>query len=582
METKGAFYYVAEPFPFSQSPGMQSDRLFSIALVAWTLCGGSLASGQNLAWGHQGAVTSAERHATQAGIGILKSGGNAVDAAVAVGFALAVTHPAAGNIGGGGFMLIRMADGHAYFLDFREEAPGKAGPKMYLDKNGNYILNSSIVGFRAIGIPGSVAGLTMARRRLGKLSLAADMAPAIRLAAGGYRLSYTQAQDLHSPYLGRFNGSRRTFQRNGKFYLDGEVFRQPHLAATLRAIAAGGARVFYHGAMARELASYLQRHGGLITAADLARYRARWRTPLYGHYRGYTILTSPPPSSGGVCILEMLHMLEPTRFWRYGFQSALSLHYQIEAMRRAFADRAVYLGDPDFERLPVRQLLRRSWARQRWASFRPNLASRSAEVGAGPLPGFESTQTTSYSVVDQAGNAVAVTYTLNNWFGSGVTDPRLGFLLNDEMDDFTSKPGVPNMFGLIQGRVNQIEPYKRPLSSMVPTIVTQHHRLYMVLGSPGGPRIITTVYEIISNRIDFHLPLRNAVAAARFHQQWMPDVVDLEQYGFSSDTRRRLQAMGYVLKLQPDWCDGEAIGVGRSGTLAAVSDNRRTGSAGAY
>lgn len=537
---------------------------------------------QNAAWGRHGAVTSAESHATQAGISILKKGGNAVDAAVATGFALAVSHPAAGNIGGGGFMLIRMASGKKYFLDFREEAPGQATPKMYLDKNGNYIPNSSIIGYRAIGIPGSVAGFTAARARLGHLSLAADLAPAIRLATRGYRLSHAQAKNLRSKYLSRFHGSRQIFQRNGKFYRGGERFRQPQLAITLRRIAAGGGRAFYRGAIARELAAFLHRHGSIITATDLARYRARWRQPLIGHYRGYTVITSPPPSSGGVCILETLHMLEPTQFWRYGFHSAQSLHYQLEAMRRAFADRSVYLGDPDFDRLPLNELLSRAWAKKRWASFQTGQASSSSQTGAGPIPGFESTETTHYDVVDRAGNAVSVTYTLNNWFGSGVTDPRLGFLLNDEMDDFTSKPGVPNMFGLIQGKVNQIEPYKRPLSSMVPTIVTHGHRLFMVMGSPGGPRIITTIYEIFSNRVDFHMPLRAAVAAARFHQQWMPDLVYLERYGFSRDTQRRLQAMGYKLKIQPAWCDGEVIGLTRTNDYEAVSDNRWQGQAAAY
>ncbi|HJT06211.1 MAG TPA: gamma-glutamyltransferase, partial [Stellaceae bacterium] len=530
-----------------------------------------------------GAVASAESLATGAGLEMLREGGNAVDAAVAVGFALAVTHPFAGNLGGGGFMLIRMSGGESYFLDFREEAPGAAGPNMYLDARGNYIPNSSILGYRAIGIPGSVAGLAAAEQRFGRLGLAATMAPAIRLAAAGYRLDYAEARALHSENLKIFPVSHHIFQRDGDYYQPGDVFRQPELAATLRAIAAGGAAVFYRGAIARQLAAFLQSHGGLITAADLAHYQVKWRQPLTGTYHGYGIVTSPPPSSGGVVLLEMLNMLADSGYQQRGFLSAATIHDETEAMRRAFADRAAYLGDPDFNRLPLSTLLSPDYARERWSTVKADAATPSSEVGAGPVPPQESTETTHYSVVDSAGDAVAVTTTLNNGFGSGVTAGNLGFLLNDEMDDFTSKPGVPNMFGLIQSRANDIQPYKRPLSSMVPTIVTKDGKLFLVVGSPGGPRIITTVFEVITDMVDFGLNVQQAVDAPRFHHQWMPDVLDLEGLGFSADTQALLRQMGYQLRVRGAWCDAEAIAVDpATGAYRAATDPRADGAAAAY
>ena len=538
-------------------------------------------------WGRHGAVATAETHASSVGIQILREGGNAVDAAVAIGFTLAVTHPAAGNIGGGGFMLVRMAprDGHAarsYFIDFREEAPGAATPTMYLNAQGNYIPGSSITGYRAIGIPGTVAGLVSAEKRLGKLGLARVMAPAIRLAADGYRLDHNEARMLHAKNLSLFPVSRKLFQRDGNYYRPGEIFRQPQLARTLRAIARGGARAFYRGRIARELAGFVRRHGGLITTKDMAHYRAIWRQPMTGHYHGYKIITSPPPSSGGVVMMQMFHMLALTHYWRAGMLSAHAIHDETEAMRRAFADRAAYLGDPDFSHLPLKTLLSRAYARERWASVRPDAATPSRDVHGGPVP-KESSETTHYSVVDGAGNAVAVTYTLNNWFGSGVTAGNLGFVLNDEMDDFTSKPGHANMFGLVQSKANDIEPYKRPLSCMVPTMVTRGGKLYLVLGSPGGPRIITSVFEVITDMVDFHLNLQQAVAAPRFHQQWLPDILYLEGVGFSPDTEALLRAMGYHLKIGGEWCDVEAIWENpKTGAYRAVTDPRADGTAMAY
>jgi gamma-glutamyltranspeptidase/glutathione hydrolase len=545
----------------------------------------ALAAQHYPAEGKTGAVSTAEIHATQAGIAIMKAGGNAVDAGVAIGFTLAVTHPFAGNIGGGGFMLIRQADGHSYFVDFREEAPGKASPNMYLDAQGNIVKGRSLVGMLASGIPGTVAGLVSAQQRLGKLTLAQDMAPAIRLAREGFHLDYAEAMSLrHARNLRLFPTSYRIFQRDGNYYKPGELFRQPELAHTLEQIAQGGAAAFYTGPIAREIAAFEKAHGGLITMADLAHYRAVWRQPLTVAYHGYNVITSPPPSSGGVAIVEMLNMLDNSNFVQDGMDSAAALHDEIEAQRRAMADRAVYLGDPDFEKMPLATLLSPAYAKARWASVKRDEASLSSSVGAGKVPGFESNETTHYSVVDGAGDAVSVTYTLNFGYGSGVTVSKAGFLLNDEMDDFTSKPGAPNGFHLIQGKVNDIEPYKRPLSSMVPTMVTRNGKLFLVLGSPGGPRIITSVFEVLTDVLDFGLNVQQAVDAPRFHQQWMPETVYFEGPDrFSPDTLRLLKQWGYPIRVQGTWCDVEAIEIDpKTGMRMAATDPRADGAALAY
>ncbi len=557
----------------------------AISLLVVAALGSALAAQHLPAEGAHGAVSSAEVHASEAGIAIMKAGGNAVDAAVAVGFALAVTHSSAGNIGGGGFMLIRQADGQNFFVDFREEAPGKATTNMYQDAQGNIVKGRSIQGFLASGIPGTVAGLVSAQKKLGKLTLAQDMAPAIALASDGFALDTSEANGLRrAKNLALFPDSHRVFQRDGRFYEVGEVFKQPELAATLKAIAAGGADAFYHGRIADELAAFEAANGGLITAADMAHYQAKWRQPLEVKYHGYDILTSPPPSSGGVAIVEMLNMLDNTDFVSHGMDSAAALHDEIEAERRAMADRAVYLGDPDFVKVPMATLLSPDFAKERWASVKPEQASLSKDVGAGAIPGFESDETTHFSTVDEAGDAVAVTYTLNFGYGSGVTAGHLGFLLNDEMDDFTSKPGAPNGFNLIQGKANDIEPYKRPLSSMVPTIVSKDGKLALVLGSPGGPRIITTVFEVLTDVLDFGLNVQQAVDAPRFHQQWMPEDVYFEGPSrFSPDTLALLAKMGYPLKVGGSWCDAEAIQIDpKTGLRMAATDPRADGAALAY
>jgi len=538
-------------------------------------------------------VVTVHAEASKVGADILRRGGNAVDAAVAVGFALAVVHPAAGNIGGGGFMLVRFANGELHFLDYREKAPKAATRDMYLDAQGNVIPDASLVGYKAVGVPGSVAGLVYAQKHWGKLPLNVVMAPAIRLAREGVLLTYEEAQSMHNPQLARFPDSKRIFQRDGKFYEQGELFRQPELARTLERIAADP-QTFYKGAMARELAAEIQKGGGLITAQDLAEYEVKERTPVQGSYRGYDVISAPPPSSGGITLLETLNILEGYDLSRMGNRSADSMHVISEAYRRAFYDRAEFLGDPDFSQLPVPQLIDKKYAAAWRSSLDMMRASDSRDLhrppGFGnlerqasqhaPYSGPEPENTTHYSVVDPAGNAVSVTTTLNDGFGSRVTAGKLGFLLNDEMDDFTSKPGVPNGYGLIQSEANAIAPGKRPLSAMAPTIVLKEGKLFMVLGSPGGPRIISTVGNIMIGVIDFGLDLQQAVNAPRFHHQWMPDQIYVERIGFSPDTIKLLEARGHKVKQEGYWSDGECIAVDpKTGERLGASDGRNGGKA---
>ncbi len=533
-----------------------------------------------------GMVASSEPIATEVGVEILKAGGNAVDAAVAVGFALAVTHPFAGNIGGGGFMLVRLASGEAALIDYREEAPGTASHNMYLDSAGNPIPGASLVGALASGVPGTVAGLALAERKYGTLGLRRVMQPAIRLASSGFEVSYALAQGLRgeSEKLGKFDESRRIFLHEEKYYDAGEIFRQPELARTLEAIALHGPDAFYHGAIARQIAATMDKYHGLISLTDLAQYEAKVRTPLEGHFRGYTILTAPPPSSGGVGLIEMLNMLEPLDLGQP--DSYASMHLMIEAMRRAYADRAQYLGDSDFVHVPVEGLVSKNYAailRQQILDEKPDAPVRAGE----PTPA-ESNTTTHYSVVDAEGNAVSNTYTLNAGYGSGLTVEGAGFLLNDEMDDFAAKPGSPNMFGLIQGEANAIAPHKRPLSSMTPTIVLEdgaggnQPQLRLVLGSPGGGTIINTVLEVLLNVLVFKMDVRQAVTEPRFHNQWMPDQVLLERT-ISQDTVDRLQEAGYKVKQVGGIGDCEAIAVDpATGWRFGAADPRGGGRADGY
>jgi len=544
--------------------------------------------------------------ASRAGVEIMQNGGNAVDAAVATGFALAVVHPAAGNIGGGGFMLIRMADGKAHFLDYREKAPAAATRDMYLDAQGNVIEGASEYGYKAIGVPGSVAGMVYAEQKFGKLTLKRVMAPAIHLARDGYALTWEEASDLQDDkYLGQFSESRRIFQRSGNFYQPGEIFRQPDLARTLQRIAEKPDD-FYHGTMARELAVALQKGGGLISAEDLAHYEVKEREPIRGTYRGYEIIGAPPPSSGGIVLLESLNILEGYDLTKLGNRSAQSIHYTTEAFRRAFFDRAEFLGDPDFAKIPVAQLIDKRYAAAWRETIDAARATPSKELNrpaifselekyaaAHPLAGpgrRESPHTAHYSVMDAEGNAVAVTTTINDWFGSRVTAEGLGFLLNDEMDDFSAKPGAPNSDGLIQGPANAIGPGKRPLSSMTPTIVVRDGKTFLVLGSPGSSKIITTVANVLMGVIDYGMNIQEAVNAPRFHNQWMPDVLNVEQW-FSPDTVQALRHMGYQIEfglhdesdVSPYWSDAECIAVdAKTGERLGASDGRNNGKAVGY
>ena len=520
---------------------------------------------------------------------MLRGAGNAVDAAVATGFALAVVHPSAGNLGGGGFLLLRTKDGRATFLDFREKAPLAATETMYQDVQGNVIpeesLESSVLGYRSIATPGSVAGLVHAQRKFGKLGLERVMAPAIRLAADGFTLSAEEAKELTDPDLARFPDSKRIFQRDGNLYKEGETFCQPELARTLERIAADP-EDFYRGKMAEELIDDLRKGGALLTLEDLAQYRVVEREPIVGSFHDYTLISAPPPSSGGIVLLSALNILEGYDLARLGDRTAESMHLIAEACRRAYMDRADYLGDPDYNTMPVTELISKSYAEAWRTTISPGSATPSAELNrpSGFLPSApktagqrrpESNHTTHYSVVDAEGNAVAVTTTLNDWFGSRVTAGSLGFLLNDEMDDFTAKEGVPNYYGLMQGPANAIAAGKRPLSSMTPTIALEAGMLRFVLGSPGGARIITTVANIFLSAAQGGLNIQQAVDAPRFHHQYLPDKLYLEP-GFTPETLDGLRARGYDVEIKDGhWSNGECIAIdSTTGELLGGQDHR--------
>ena len=541
-------------------------------------------------------VASVHELASRAGVEVMQAGGNAVDAAVATGFALAVVHPQAGNLGGGGFMLIRMADGATHFVDYREKAPAAATANMYLDAKGNVVEKASLVGYKAIGVPGSVAGMVYALQKYGKLPLDRVMAPAIKLAKDGFPLAWEDARDLQDEDLAQFPDSHRIFQRDGKYYQAGEILRQPELGRTLEAIAKNPDD-FYHGKIARELAAGVQKGQGLITADDLANYEVKEREVVRGTYRGYEIISAPPPSSGGVALVEILNILEGYDLSKFGNRSAESIHLTAEAFRRALYDRAEFLGDPDFSKIPVPQLIDKKYGSAWRESIEPERATASkdlrrpasfteleryAALHGQPMAVSEPENTTHYSVVDPAGDAVSVTTTLNDSFGSRVTAPGLGFLLNDEMDDFSSKPGVPNAYGLIQGPANAIGPGKRPLSAMTPTIVLKDGKLFLVLGSPGGPRIMTTVANILMGVVDYGMDIEQSVNAPRFHHQWMPDVIFMEP-GISPDTQKILGRMGHKMMTEDHWSDGECIAIDlKSGERLGASDGRNNGKAVGY
>jgi gamma-glutamyltranspeptidase/glutathione hydrolase len=518
----------------------------SIACLTWAIHGIAYAASVAPVAGEHGMVVTAHQLATKVGVDVLKRGGNAVDAAVAVGYALAVVYPAAGNLGGGGFMTIQFADGRKTFLDFREKAPLAATRDMYLDGSGNVIKGASTKGHLAVAVPGSVAGLEYAREKYGTKTRGALIAPAIAFAERGFVLDDGDIL-MFATATADFGDDAATaaiFLNHGKPYKAGDRLVQKDLARTLRLIAQRGPDAFYRGPIADAIAASSTAGKGIITKTDLEQYKVRELAPIECDYRGYHVVSAPPPSSGGVVVCEILNVLEGYPLKDLGFRSAQAVHYQIEAMRHAYLDRNSYLGDPDFVKNPTDRLLDKAYAAKIRAAIDPTKAGVSRDLKPG-VPPHEGSNTTHYSIVDSQGNAVSVTYTLNDWFGAKVTAAKSGILLNDEMDDFTSKIGVPNLYGLVQGEANSIAPGKRPLSSMSPTIVSRDGKPVMVVGTPGGSRIITVVVLCILNVIDYEMNIQEAVDAPRFHQQWLPETTNVELFALSPDTRKILVDMGH-------------------------------------
>ena len=526
----------------------------------------------------RGMVVTAQRLASEAGAQVLRDGGNAVDAAVAVGYALAVTYPAAGNLGGGGFMTLRLADGRTAFLDFRERAPLAATPGMFLDEAGNVAPRRSLDTWLAVGVPGSAAGLELARTKYGTLPRAALMAPAVRLAAEGFVLTPGDMSVIGTATdaLRKDPAASAIFLRDGGAMRPGDRLVQADLSRSLQAISDAGPDALYRGPVGTAIVAASQAGGGIIEQRDLDAYRVREMRPVECDYRGYHIISAPPPSSGGVILCEILGVLGGYDLRAMGWHSAAEVHVMAEAMRHAYHDRNNRLGDPDFVENPVAQLVDPAYHAAIRAKINPDRATPSSTLVAA-APAKEGTNTTHYSVVDAAGNAVAVTYTLNDWFGVRKVAPGTGILMNNEMDDFTAKPGVPNMFGLVQGEANAVAPGKTPLSSMAPTIVTRGGKLAMVIGSPGGARIITIVLNAIINAVDHGMTVQEAVDAPRIHHQWLPDTIYAERFALSPDTRALLEAKGHKITEGKPW--GVAEGVVTGGpSLAPAADGSGAGS----
>lgn len=524
----------------------------------------------------QGMVASVDAMATQVGVDILKQGGNAVDAAVAVGYALAVTHPQAGNLGGGGFMLLRTKDGATTAIDFREMAPAGATRDMFLDEQGNPDSKKSLTSPLASGTPGTVAGLSLALEKYGSLPLNSVVRPAIKLAQEGFIVNDALADDLKtygSEVLPQHENSKAIFWKDGEPLKKGDKLVQQDLANSLTMIAENGPDAFYKGEIARQIAQQMQQNGGLITTDDLAAYQAVERTPVSGEYRGYQIFSMPPPSSGGIHIVQILNILENFDMKKYGFGSADAIQIMAEAEKYAYADRSEYLGDPDFVNVPWQALTSKAYAKSIAGQIDINKAKPSSEIRPGKLAPYESDQTTHFSVVDKDGNAVAVTYTLNTTFGTGIVAGNTGILLNNQMDDFSAKPGIPNVYGLVGGEANAVGPKKRPLSSMSPTIVVKDGKTWLVTGSPGGSRIITTVLQMVVNTIDFGMNVAEATNAPRFHHQWLPDELRVEK-GFSPDTLKLLEQKGQKVALKEAMGSTQSIMVGPDGELYGASDPR--------
>lgn len=530
-----------------------------------------------------GIVASTNEVASQVGVDIMKRGGNAVDAAIAVAFALAVTHPAAGNLGGGGFMMIRLKNGKTTAIDYREMAPAAATRNIYLDKNGRLIEGEggSLVGYRAAGVPGTVRGMELALKKYGsgKLSWAQLVEPARRLASG-FTVTYSLARSLrgNSDYLSQYSETKRIYLNGGKYYKEGEIFRQPDLAATFARLQRVGPNEFYEGQTARMIVDDMKAHNGLMTLADLRGYVAKERQPLRAKYRGYEVISMPPPSSGGAVLIQMLNILEGYDLGKMESASSERYHLMTEAMRRAFADRAEFMGDTDFVKVPVAGLIDKSYAAKLRGTINPERASTSVEINAGQPAGYESEETTHFTVVDAEGNAVANTYTLNNSYGSAAVAKGTGIMLNDEMDDFAAKPGTPNMYGLIQGERNAVAPRKRPLSAMTPTFVLRKDgSLWFTVGSPGGPTIINTALCVITNVVDYGMNIQQAIDAPRIHHQWLPDELVFEPYGLSGDTQKALAALGHKLARPRYLGDAEGLMIEeKTGMRLGATDPRRS------
>jgi gamma-glutamyltranspeptidase/glutathione hydrolase len=562
---------------------MRTARLLFVVTVSVSTL---LAASRPAVRARNGMVVTSDPHATAVGVEVLRRGGNAVDAAVAVGFALAVTYPQAGNIGGGGFMVIRMADGRTTTIDYREEAPGGATRDMYLRKDGTFDPSRSTTGSISAGVPGSVAGMLLALEKFGSQSRAGVIAPAIRLAAEGFPVHARFAENLNGllrrPAI--TEGTRRTFGRAGVDWHEGDTLVQPDLAMTLRRISENGRDEFYRGQTADLIVQQMRRGGGLITLDDLRNYHAVERAPVRGSYRGYDVISMGPPSAGGVALLQLLHLLEPMPVASDGFNSSATIAIMAEAMKLVYADRAQYLGDSDHVRVPVEQLLSMAYADLRRVLMDTVHAVPSSRIAHGAIPPAEGMHTTHFSVIDRWGNAVCVTTTINDSFGSGVVVDGAGFLLNNEMDDFSAKPGVPNMYGVTGGEANAIAPHKRMLSSMAPTIVLRDGQPELLLGSPGGSTIITTVLQVILNVIDHRMPLQEAVDAPRIHHQWLPDTVWYEKRGLAADVVQNLRRRGYT-PVEREGTQGlvEAIRVDRRrGWYEGASDPRGYGTAQGY
>lgn len=536
--------------------------------------------------GKKGMVVSADEFASRVGIEILKKGGNAVDAAVAVGFALAVTFPQAGNIGGGGFMVIRMADGRTTTIDYRERAPAAATRDMYLNEQGEFVSSRSEVGHLSAGVPGSVAGLLYALEKYGTRKREQVIQPAIDFAGRGFPISYRFADALKSDVknLSLFPATRKIFTKNGQPYEEGDILVQKDFAETLKRIKKSGRDGFYKGKTADLIVREMKRSGGLITHSDLEEYQPVERPPVRGTYRGFEIISMGPPSSGGIALIQLLNLLEPYDIRTLGFGSSKTVSLMAEAMKLVYADRAQYLGDSDFYPVPIEQLISKIYANERQKLLDTTRAIPSSRISHGAVTVREGSETTHYSIVDRWGNAVSVTTTINSWFGSMVVVDGAGFLLNNEMDDFSAKPDVSNQYGLLGGEANAIQPGKRMLSAMTPTIVLKDEQPYLITGSPGGPTIITTVLQVICNVIDHKMPIQEAIDAPRIHHQWYPDTLMYEKRGMVKDVLENLKARGYSLK-EREGHQGRAEGIiidRQRGLYLGVTDPRGYGAAVGY